>query len=335
MLTQDELNGLADAREIRRRTRRYVGDSVQVPLRRLVPADAAVVRALYEMLGGLFGLIAPRLDGGLGSVLAVRGFLLATGFADLARRIDGLGATLDAGATPIELREVYHDVRGGGLPALLMVLDAVASGEGVADDLERIFVLCRDQLKIIRNALPDLDAEGYARDLTLREHSSELLLAKWSNERYRLREVEVEVALRCDFDGTISECCMEFAALDRVIYNLVNNAARFAADGRVELRVFPVREGTATDLRFVVINRVTPEHAERVQADLGEDLSRVFNGGYTTGGHGLGLRICGDFVSHGYGLPSLATALEGGYIGARMVRDCFVAWFHWPARRPA
>ena len=165
-------------------------------------------------------------------------------------------------------------------------------------------------------------------------HSSELLLAKWSNERYRLREVEVEVALRCDFDGTISECCMEFAALDRVIYNLVNNAARFAADGRVELRVFPVREGTATDLRFVVINRVTPEHAERVQADLGEDLSRVFNGGYTTGGHGLGLRICGDFVSHGYGLPSLATALEGGYIGARMVRDCFVAWFHWPARRP-
>ena len=70
-------------------------------------------------------------------MLAVRGFLLATGFADLARRIDGLGATLDAGATPIELREVYHDVRGGGLPALLMVLDAVASGEGVADDLER------------------------------------------------------------------------------------------------------------------------------------------------------------------------------------------------------
>jgi signal transduction histidine kinase len=335
LLTQDQLDGLAEARAIQRRTRRYVGDSVQVPLRTLVPADAAVVQALYDLLGGLFGLIAPRLDGGLGSVMAVRGFLMATGFAELVKRIDKFGATLDAATTSLELREVYHDVRGGGLPALLMHLDAVAAGEGVAEDLERIFVLCRDQLKIIRNAIPDLDPEGYARDLAQREHSSELLLAKWANERYRLRDVEVEVTLRCDFDGTVSECCMEFAALDRVIYNLVNNATRFAADGRVELRVFPLNDAMATDLRFVVINRVTQEHGERVQADIGEDLSRIFAGGYTTGGHGLGLRICGDFVSHGYGLPSLQAALDDGYIGARLLGDCFVAWFHWPARRRA
>lgn len=335
LLTQDELTGLADAGAIERRQGRYVGDSVQVPLRQLVPADAAVVQALYDLLGGLYGLIAPRLDGGLGSVMAVRGFLMATGFADLARRIDGLGATLVAESTAIELRQVYHDVRGGGLPALMMHLDAIAAGEGVAEDLERVFVLCRDQLKIIRNAIPDIDPEGYARDLSLREHSSELLLGKWANERYRLRDAEAQVSLRCDFDGTISECCMEFAALDRVIYNLVNNAARFAADGRVELQVFALSDAPATDLRFVVINRITPEHGERVTADLGADLSRVFAGGYTTGGHGLGLRICGDFVSHGYGLPSLQAALSGGYIGARLVRDCFVAWFHWPARRRA
>ena len=40
-------------------------------------------------------------------------------------------------------------------------------------------------------------------------------------------------------------------------------------------------------------------------------------------------------VVHGYGLPSLHTALDGGYLGARLVRDTFVAWFHWPARRSA
>ena len=104
---------------------------------------------------------------------------------------------------------------------------------------------------------------------------------------------------------------------------------------QVELQVFALSDAPATDLRFVVINRITPEHGVRVTADLGADLSRVFAGGYTTGGHGLGLRICGDFVSHGYGLPSLQAALSGGYIGARLVRDCFVAWFHWPARRRA
>ena len=90
-----------------------------------------------------------------------------------------------------------------------------------------------------------------------------------------------------------------------------------------------------TDLRFVVMNRVAPEHRERLEADLGEELSSVFAGGYTTGGHGLGLRICGDFVVHGYGLPSLHTALDDGYLGAKLVRDTFVAWFHWPARRSA
>ncbi len=337
---QEALAGLVDSDRIHHRVRRYVGDSVNVPLRRLDPADAAVVRALYEFLGGLYGLIGPRIEGGAGALEAVQGFLAATDFAELARRVDGMGATLSAEDTPMELRKVYHDVRGGGLPGLMMHLDAVAAGEGQEQDVERIFILCRDQLKIIRNAIPDLDPEGHAHDLQTRDHTTDLLLAKWSTAHYRLRDAEVQLDLKCDFRGSISECCMEFAALDRVIYNLVNNAARFAADGKVELRVFPLdgldgQRGAETDLRFVVMNRVTPEHRERVEADLGVELSRVFEGGYTTGGHGLGLRICGDFVTHGYGLPSLRVALADGYLGARLLGDTFVAWFHWPARHSA
>jgi hypothetical protein len=337
---QAELAALVPGERIHRRSQRYVGDSVQVPLRALGPEDGAVVQALYEFLGGLYGLIGPRLGGGAAGIAAVRGFLGATGFSELVPRIDRLGAALAAGTAPIEQRKVYHDVRGGGLPALLMHLDMVLAGEAEESDLERIFVLCRDQLKIIRNAIPDLDPEGYARDLQVREHSTHLLLEKWSTAHYRLRDAEVALELRCDFEGSISECCMEFAALDRVIYNLVNNAARFAADGRVELNIFPIHppggpRGDETDLRFVVMNRVTPEHRERVHGDLGDELSRVFEGGYTTGGYGLGLRICGDFVTHGYGLPSLRAALSDGYLGARLVRDTFVAWFHWPARRSA
>jgi len=337
---QAELAALAPSERIHRRARPYVGDSVNVPLRALGPVDGAVVRALYDFLGGLYGLIGPRLGGGMAAIAAVRGFLAATGFRELAPRIDRLGATLAAGTVPIELRKVYHDVRGGGLPALLMHLDMVLADEAQERDVERIFVLCRDQLKIIRNAIPDLDPDGHAHDLEAREHGTDLLLAKWSTATYRLRDAEVALRLRCEFEGSISECCMEFAALDRVIYNLVNNAARFAADGQVELNIFPIHppsgpNGDETDLRFVVMNRVTPEHRARVHDDLGDELSRVFEGGYTTGGYGLGLRICGDFVTHGYGLPSLRVALDDGYLGARLVRDTFVAWFHWPARRSA
>jgi len=333
--TPQELIELVPGDRIQRRLHLYIGDSVNVPLARLDPTDAAVVRALYEFLGGLYALVSPRLDGGPAAAMAVQGFLRATGFAELAQRIDRLGTALVADDTPIDLRKVYHDVRGGGLPALLMHIELVVEGEADSQDLERIFVLCRDQLKIIRNAIPELDPEGYADDLEPREHGTDLLLAKWSTERYRMHDTEVTLDLRCDFQGSVSERCMEFAALDRVIYNLVNNAARFAADGRVGLHVFPIGPTVETDLRFVVMNRVTPEHRERLAADLGDDLSAVFEGGYTTGGHGLGLRICGDFVAHGYGLPSLHSALAGGYLGARLVRDTFIAWFHWPARRSA
>ena len=321
---------------IHRRPRPYIGDSVEVSLARFGPEDAAVVRALYEFLGGLYALVGPRIGGGPAAMAVVEGFLRATHFPELAQRIDRLGAALVSDDLPIELRKVYHDVRGGGLPGLLMNLDMVLEGEAQSDDLERIFVLCRDQLKIIRNAIPDLDPEGYALDLEPREHGTDLLLSKWSTEHYRLEGGEVELELRCDFRGSVSERCMEFAALDRVIYNLVNNAARFTTDHHVGLHVFPLDPAAIeTDLRFVVMNRVAPEHRERLEEDLGDQLSRVFSGGYTTGGHGLGLQICADFVAHGYGLPSLQTALADGYLGARLVRDTFVAWFHWPARRSA
>lgn len=332
---QEELIALVASERIHRRPRTYIGDSVAISVRRLIPADVANVRALYDFLGGLYDLVAPRLDGGPEAVQAVQSFLEEIDFAELAKRIDRLGTKLNSDVTPIEVRKVFHDIRGGGLPALVMQLDMVADGEGQSEDIERIFVLCRDQLKIIRNALPDLDPAGYAHDLELREHGTDLLLAKWATEHYRLKDTEVELDLRCDFHGSVSERCMEFAALDRVIYNLVNNATRFAFDHRVALRVFPITDAPETDLRFVVMNRVAPAHRDHLVNDLGQDLSRVFAGGYTTGGHGLGLRICGDFVAHGYGLPSLEVALADGYIGARLLRDTFVAWFHWPARADA
>jgi hypothetical protein len=329
----DELLALVPPEHIHRRTRRYVGDSVAVSLARIAPDDVAIVRMLYGFLEQIYRYVGPRLDGGAGALAGLQGFIAGQGFEQIQAGIGSLGATLSAAETPIDVRKAYHDVRGGGLPGLMLHLDAVASGEGQTQDLERIFLLCRDQLKIIRNAIPDLDPAGYAQDLEDRAHTTELLRAKWSTDAYRLRDVQVELHLRCDFDGAVSERCMEFAALDRVIYNLVNNAARFAADRRVDLEMFPISDAAETDLRFVVMNRVGPEHRERLRGDLGDDLSRVFEGGYTTGGYGLGLRICGDFVTHGYNLPSLRAALGDGYLGARLIRDTFVAWFHWPARR--
>ena len=330
-LDLSELVGLVPASNIRH----GVGTRGEVVAARIgdLPAeDAATVRALYGLIGALFEVVTPRVDDGLAAAPAVRSCAEANGFVELAQRVSSLGRGLAADTVSPQVRKALHDIRGGGLPALMMHLEALLADEAEEDDILRIFLLCRDQRKIVRNAIPDLDPAGYARDLEPRAHTTELL-SKWSTAVYRVGDRSVELQLQCDFDGSISECCMEFAALDRVVYNLVNNAARFAADGQVGLAVFAIRPDVETDLRFVVTNRIDEAQRERIAEDLGGELSRVFRGGYTTGGTGLGLRICADLVCHGYNLSSLRVALDRGYLGARIVREHFAAWFHWPARR--
>lgn len=330
-LSLDELAALVPASNIRHGVGTR-GEVVSVGIGDLRPEDAATVRALYGLIGAVYEVVTPRVEEGLAAVPAVRACAEANGFATLVPRVSALGKGLDADTVSPLIRKALHDIRGGGLPALLMHLEALLADDVEEDDIRRIFLLCRDQRKIVRNAIPDLDPVGYAHDLEPRAHTTELL-SKWSTATYRVRDRNAELHLRCDFDGAISECCMEFAALDRVVYNLVNNAARFTADGRVGLSVFPIRPEEETDLRFVVTNRIDEDRRGRISEDLGGELSRVFRGGYTTGGTGLGLRICADLVCHGYNLSSLRVALDRGYLGARIVRDQFAAWFHWPARR--
>lgn len=92
---------------------------------------------------------------------------------------------------------------------------------GQRGDVDRRFVLARDQLKTLRSCLPDLDPEGTAADLVENRHDVARLREKWSDGDYRVHGRDpVRVRFRCDFEGSVSECCMEFAVLDRVLYNL-------------------------------------------------------------------------------------------------------------------
>jgi signal transduction histidine kinase len=187
---------------------------------------------------------------------------------------------------------------------------------------------------MMRSCLPDLDPEGTAEDLIQKRHDMSLLREKWDEVVYTTDgENAVRVRFRCDFEGSISERCMELAALDRVLYNLVNNARRFTADERVDIDVLPLEEAPTTVLRFAVSNAITAEQYRRL-ADCFErrgrlELHELFLGGFTTGGHGHGLRICTDLVAHGFGLSSPQEAVETGYVGATLLDEHFVAWFHW------
>jgi hypothetical protein len=92
--------------------------------------------------------------------------------------------------------------------------------------VDRRFVLARDPRKILRSGLPDLDPEGTAADLVENRHGVARLREKWSDGDDGAEGTDpVHVRFRCDCDcdcdceGSVRECCMEFAALDRVRYD--------------------------------------------------------------------------------------------------------------------
>ncbi len=326
-LTPADLAALAPARLPSYRRLRYSGDQMGIALERFAPAGRALVARLYTSLGELLELLGPGQGSPEAALAALPARCAALGWDELLRELRGL--SLAAGDDDALARQVLHDLKGGALQALAAYIQLAARGLVSAAQLNRMFFLARDQLKIMRSCVGGLDAAAAARDSAYRLHSVELLREKWASAEHRVGAGPVEVRVHTAFRGDIAEGCLEFAALDRVLYNLINNAARHSADGAVDLWIAPVGAGPDS-LRFVVANLVTPEQRRVLAARFPAGLGELFEGGFTTGGVGLGMRICADFVCNAYGVPAVAQALAEGHLGARMIGERFVAWVHWP-----
>lgn len=234
---------------------------------------------------------------------------------------------------PAPVAKAYHDVRSGSLAALTMLLDLFRLGMGQEELAEQFYMLCRDHLKIMRNCIYDLDVEGFENDLMPVDHNVSLLEEKWSNKRYCIPDACAEIQFISRFDGVVSSCCMEFAALDRALYNLINNATRFTADERVKVVVTADQPSGHANLRFAISNAVNPADMARLKDTLTAkraDLTSLFAGGITLGGNGFGMRICADLVCHNYELDRVDTALEQGLLGIDISDEQFRVWFSCP-----
>jgi hypothetical protein len=326
----EEMLGLAPTDLPNFRSARYSGGGLEVPLGDLAPDDRALVRRVYD---AVLGIALSRPDGPTwspdpGFVARVR----AVGEEPFVRSAQRLGeATVRAGAGPLA-RKVIHDVRGGGLTALVGTSGLLALGLPDPELLVTCGRLARDHCKIMRGALTDLDPPRRAYDERLNRHGVEEFVRTWDNVTVCEYGREVAVAVTCAFDGGVAASCLENGAIDRVLYNHVNNAARFTADGRVALAIFGIDNGRLT--RWVVSNAVAAGQREWLAAAAGGDLGRLYAGGVTSGGSGYGLASCGDFVAAAFGLPSARAAVAAGYLGARLAGDQYQAWFHWPAYLP-
>ena len=310
---------------------RYRGDDFCLPVSEFAERDQTRIFETYAFLERLFALLKQHGANGSDEALArLQSCLAGEDTEALLSGIQRFGvASLDVRRDEL-MAKTIHDLRGGAMSALLGELQLATCRPLDAGGARRMFFLTRDHLKIMRNALLGLDDAKRQADLVPKMHSVDLIAEKWQHALLRGAERPARLDVACDYHGNIAECCVEFGALDRVLYNLVNNACRHTASGEVKLLIRSHSDEAAEpeDLLFCVSNPVDARDRRTLVAR--GDLNGLFSPGVSSTGSGYGLTVAVDFITNAFGLPSRARALDGGYLGARLVENEFHVWFHWP-----
>ncbi len=327
---------------------RYTADDLCVALGQLAERDQTLIRRLYDDLTELLYLIADSATDDAQKWLAVDRWTQRHNLDVLIDEVREIGAASTVHGTSENLSKALHDLRGGALSALLGRLQLANLLPQLTSDLNSLFVLARDHLKIMRSALVGLDDSRRQADHTRKSHDMQLILDKWQCSVVGLdvQPNPVRMFLDCRYRGALTECCLESAAVDRIFYNLANNACRHLAGDRLDMAVFPVPDATGDCLRFVLSNTVTeadaaflrgllPEGGDSVDKGIGQSLFTLFEPAMSSTGSGFGLTVVADFVTGAFGLTNRREALEKRYVGAILDGQTFRVWFHWPAANEA
>ena len=309
---------------------RYAGDDMCLPMSAFAPADQQRIRDLYQFLGGLFDLFSTGAQCDEITLRRIAEYASEETIRAVVEEARLLGTEIAEGNLPELYAATVHDLRGGGLSLLLGRLQFAHHVGWTPETGRVIYYLARDQRKIFRNALLGLDDPERAIDLSPRLHSAGLIVEKWEDMLLVSGDRQLHLAIQAEFMGPVAACCTEFGALDRILYNLINNACRHTAESTIRLYIFPIPQEKPENLRFVLINRLHPADRERL---AGRNLEELFRPGVSTTDSGLGLTVVTDFVGSAFGVLPRPRTTEGGYVGAKIIEEDFVAWFHWPIAR--
>ena len=311
------------------RQERYDGGGFTVSLNDLAPEDVSLVLRLYQSLKGIYDLWLYMGDQPNYQLLRTHlKQFCTTEFIAAARAIGVATYTLDN--PPPELRKACHDLRGGALSSLTGYAKLIPRLPENDNLVRKAVFFTRDHAKMMRNILPDLDVAIRAADESLKLHSISEFIDKWNEVTVQIGSKRVRVLAQSDLDCYITNRCLESSAVDRILYNYINNAIRFSAGEYVRLKVIPIDNSLT---RWVVSNELTDTQKAWLQEKLGDELDGLFQGGYTRGGQGIGLSSCTDLVAASFGVSS-DEAIKEQYLGATVVNNIYYAWFHWPIYVP-
>ncbi|MFP4644213.1 MAG: hypothetical protein ACLFM0_07650 [Spirochaetales bacterium] len=307
------------------RAKRYTGGE-GASLDGFAERDRELLHELYRLLSALHAETQTILDSweDSGSIRALDPSLISQWLEFLASFSSEFGSQRRPDSVP---RAIYHDLRGGALTlAHFRVQDMSADTAPSPENMYSLFYAVRDHLKIMRNCVRDIDPERREHDRRSNSHSMELLRQKWSGYRSGRLRIDFE----SDYDGPISSSCLEFSSLDRVLYNMINNASNHAADGRVRVIAKQLRSRGNEDIRFATANSVSEKEAVTLSRHCNGNFGDLFLSDFTIGGTGIGLQIVREIVANAYGVADQRTVVEKGYVGAELQGRVFICWCHWP-----
>lgn len=306
--------------------RRYQPDGLTVSLSDFGEADRRRLRDIYEFAQGIYlDWLASETRDPAVAMERIRDVDLR----ELRAETDRLGDDTDQ--TP-RLRAIIHDVRGGTTAAFMslaeLLLDQEVPEERQLAYLQQLVWLVRDEAKVMRGIIVDLDPSMREPDTEHTPHSVADLARKWQGMRYDDGTGAVALEVRNEL-GTVALAnrCLEASAIDRVAYNFLNNAARFAASDEVTVDLRPVPDRPMG--RITVVNDLPADETAWLEARLASDPMALFRPDVSRGGSGIGLAACAEVVGAAFELTP-DQAIRERVIGYEVVDGRFYAWFCWP-----
>jgi K+-sensing histidine kinase KdpD len=306
--------------------RRYDPGELLVSLDDFGPEDRRRIRRLYAFAQGIY---LDWLAHDARSPEAALERLRGEDLQGLREDVADLGD--DTPRDP-RISSITHDLRGGTVAAFMslaeLVVDQEAPTAREVEYLQQLIWLVRDEAKVMRGLIVDLDPDLREPDLEHEPHSVTDLVRKWQGMRYDVGTAPVTLRVSNHLgDGALANRCLEAGAIDRVSYNFLNNAARFSASREVEIDLRPL-PGTGMG-RVTVVNELGAGEMAWLEDRLKTDPAILFRRDVTHGGSGIGLAACAEVVGAAFELTP-DQAIRERVIGYRVDEGRFYAWFCWP-----
>ncbi len=309
---------------------RYAGGRMSVRLERdFGDVEVGLIRSFYRELMHLLELTRPRPDSEVietTRLAALDAFVGQTKLLRFADEIEQVATGAERTADR-DLAQILREMTGGPFFSIFAAIQILRTGEADAEGFGSLYFLVRDHLKILRSLIVDLDPEGRERDEALNLHPISLMREKWDGAVFRVGDRRVRVAFESTFDGHVAERCIEFAEVDRLFYQLAQNAVQHGSGEALGCQVEVTADGA--NLRWVFANPITSETRRELMRVIAGGSS-LFESGTALGGKGWGLNVVAQSVADAYGLSGRNFGESIGYYGVRIDADRFLVWFHWP-----